>query len=114
MLPIRGQLIDRGDAMLEVDAYFGYPLHRLIPLRSADTDRFAASELQAVDQVVDALRGKSAEEVSTLSHRDKGWELVAMHEDIPFATAYLGQEAVLTESVRHHAEQLADQLGIRR
>lgn len=110
--PVRQRLIESGAAELDVDTYFGYPLHRLLPKRPADVAKFSKSEIQAVDQVVDALRGKTAEEVSHLSHQEKAWQLVETYEDIPFSAAFLAAHSVVTEDTRHHAELLADKLGI--
>jgi Protein of unknown function (DUF4065) len=110
--PIRDLLVERGDAELQVDNYFGYRLDRLMPSRSANMTKFTASEIQTVDQVVAALRGKTGQEVSDLSHRDKSWQLVEMYEDMPFSTAYLAANTVVTEASRRHAEELAEKLGL--
>jgi hypothetical protein len=47
-------------------------LHRLISLRDADGSVFEDGELRIVDQVVEALWGKTASEVSSMSHEEKG------------------------------------------
>ncbi len=110
--PIRDQLIANGDAELRIDTYFGYPLHRLVAKRRADPSRFEQSERDTVDQVIDALRGKTADEVSKMSHRDKAWDIVDLYDDIPFASAFLASESVVTKATRNHAEELAERLGI--
>lgn len=110
--PVRQRLIESGAAKFKIDTYFGYPLHRLLPNRSADLTRFSKSEIQAVDQVIDALRGKTADEVSRLSHQEKAWQLVETYEDIPFSAAFLAAHSVVTETSRRYAELLADRLGI--
>jgi hypothetical protein len=112
--PIRDQLIRDGAAKLQVDEYFGRELHRIVPLRQPDMSGFSDSERRSVDEVIEALRGKTADEVSELSHKDMAWQLVEDGEDIPFPTAYLVREPVVTDASRRHVRELADKLGISR
>jgi Protein of unknown function (DUF4065) len=114
LVPIRDKLIERGDASLRVDDYFGRPLHRLVPLRPPNMSIFSLDELRIVDQVVGALWGKTAHEVSEMSHDEMGWKMVEVGEDIPLPTAFLAKKVVLTESIRRHAEELAAKLSIGR
>lgn len=112
--PIREQLIRDGAAVLQVDEYFGRELHRLIPEREPDLSMFSDTEIRSVDEVIDALRGKTAEEVSDLSHKDMAWELMEDGEDIPYPTAFLVRHPVVTEASRRHVRELADRLGLHR
>lgn len=105
--PVRDRLIERGDAELVDDEYMGYALHRLKPLREADTSRLSAEEIRQVDQAVDALWGKTANEASELSHREMGWRMVELGETIPYEAALLAHEVEVTPAMRKHAEQLA-------
>ena len=111
LVPVRDRLIDDGAALLRMDNYFGKPLQRLIPLRHAEVSRFSAEELEIIDQVIGALWGKTANEVSRMSHDEQGWKIVEEGEDIPLATAYLAKKAVLTDNVRKHAQELAEKLA---
>ncbi|MGH9047765.1 MAG: Panacea domain-containing protein [Acidimicrobiales bacterium] len=110
--PIRDRLIEQGAAELQRDDYFGYRLDRLVPLRDVDMSKLAPSEVQIVDQVVEALRGKTAQEASELSHKDKAWQLVEMYDDRPLSTAYLAPRSVVTDASRRHATVLAEKLGL--
>jgi Protein of unknown function (DUF4065) len=112
LLPIRQQLIDDGFAGLRIDQHFGYPLHRLIPLRSPDLSSFVPTELSMADEVVRDLWGKTAAETSRESHKDMAWKLFEEGEDIPFATAYLARKVLPpTERVRRRGAELVAQLG---
>lgn len=74
---MRERLLRDNDARLDerIDA-LGYVHHRLIPQREPRTDVFTADELRLVDEVIETLREMSAAEVSELSHREAGWQLV--------------------------------------
>lgn len=110
--PIRDHLIADRAAELRVEEYFGRDLHRLVPLRKPDLSLFTDNELRTVDQVIEALRGKSADMVSERSHEDMAWQLVADGEDIPYAAAYLVSRPTVTPASRRHAQKLAKEFGL--
>jgi hypothetical protein len=114
LLPVRSGLIEAGAARLKKTDYLGYTQHRLVPLRSPDMSAFSDSELRAVGQAIDALRGKSAAAVSELSHRDMAWRMVEEGEDIPFSSAFVAPKSFVTDRSRKHAEQIADKAGLPR
>jgi len=78
-------------------------LDRLVPLRRPDLEAFSNDELKVVDQVIKWLWGKTAKEVSELSHEEMGWKVVEEGEDIPYSAALLARDAPLTEQIRRHA-----------
>ena len=114
LLPIRSWLIENRAANLEETDYLGYTQHRLKPLRKPDMSAFSESEMRAVNQVIEALRGKTAAVVSEMSHQDMAWRMVEEGEDIPFSTAFVARNSVVTEKSRKYAEELADKAGIPR
>ena len=107
LVPVRKQLLERGDAELVPDEYMGYQLDRLKPLRPADVTRFTPEELRHVEQAIEALWGKTATEASELSHREMGWRMVEDGETIPYEAALLAREVDVTDAMRKRAEQLA-------
>lgn len=116
LAPIRSRLLANGDARLEkrVDA-LGFVHHELIPLRDPRTELFTAEELSLVDEVIEALRAKSATEVSELSHRDAGWQLVGEGESIPYELAFVlaPAEAGPTPAIRAEGQRLMAEYGDR-
>lgn len=112
LIPVRERLIADGAAALRPVKYFGRTQHRLVPRRDPDMSKFSSSEIEIVDQVIAAFRGKSAAEVSRISHEEIGWQLVDDGEDIPFATAFLDSRDAVTETSRRHAEEIASRLGM--
>lgn len=110
LLPVRDRLLSEGAAELVRDRYLGYPLDRLVPRREPDLALFSADEMEQVDQAIEALRNKTAAEVSELSHHEMGWQMVSIGETIPYQAAFLASGFEVTESMRQHAQRLATQL----
>lgn len=107
--PVRQRLVRTSDARLEerVDA-LGYVHHELIPLREPRTDLFTAEELRLVDEIIETLRKRSATEVSELSHREAGWQLVDEGDTIPYELAFVlaPSEAQATSTIRAEGERI--------
>jgi len=111
LLPIRQQLIDEGAVARIEDEYFGKTVHRLVPLREADTGIFNLDELRIVDQVLKALWGLTATQVSERSHEEKGWQMVDVGETIPYSSAFLSPRFQPTEAKKEHAAELSRRLA---
>jgi uncharacterized phage-associated protein len=111
LLPIREQLIANGDAKIERETVFGRPQDRLVPLREIRSDVFSQTERDTIENVIDALWGKTAAQVSAMSHEELGWLMVADGEDIPLATAYLPPQAAMSEGAKRRARELAATLS---
>lgn len=107
--PVRRSLVDAGAAEVVEETYLGYQQHRLRALRPADLSLFSDSEIRSVEQVLAELRGRSARDVSDLSHTELGWQMVDDGETIPYEAAYL-RPPVVTRAVRQHAAALAARL----
>lgn len=110
LVPVRQRLIAGGAARLEITQYLGMPQHRLIPLRAPKADSLSQQERDTVDDVIGALWGKSATQVSELSHRELGWIMVGEYEDTPLSTAYLPSRAVMSDAAKERARDLAASL----
>jgi hypothetical protein len=93
VLPVRARLLECGDAELRQDEYFGYPIHRPVPLREPDVSVFSDIERRTIARIISAFWGKTARELSELSHQEPGWKLVADGADIPYPTAFLAKQA---------------------
>ena len=106
LLPVRQRLIQRGEAELRTETYLGRSQKRLVALRDPDETRFTTDELKVVNEALAELRGRSASDVSHLSHEEAGYRMVAEGETIPYEAAYL-RPAVRTAAVRQNAARLA-------
>lgn len=112
LVPVRRRLIEEGRARLDEEAaYLGYTQHRLVVDAPPDLEAtFSASERQSIDQAISALWGRSAGDVSRLSHDELGWQMVDEGDVIPYESAYLRPPRT-TGAIREHAKRLAAALG---
>lgn len=111
LVPVRQELLERGEADLVEDDFMGYRLSRLRPLREPDMSRFSDDEVRLVEQAIQALWGRTAAEASDLSHQEMGWRMVDEGETIPFTAALLAPEVRITDAMRRRAASLAEQLS---
>lgn len=116
LLAVRTQLMSDGAARMEqrTDA-FGRVHHELLANRPPKDGLFSEEELRLVDDVIDELRGLTAAEVSGLSHREAGWQLVDDGEVIPYELAFVlaPGEARATPAIRAEGERLRAEYGDR-
>ncbi len=114
--PVRDRLVRNGEARRErrPDG-LGYVHDDLIPERQPRTELFAAEELRVVDEVIETLREMSATQVSELSHREAGWQLVDEGETIPYELAFVlaPDQADPTPVIRSEGERLLSEYADR-
>ena len=93
-------LEDTNQATIVVQPYFNGIQKRIVPAegRKPNLSIFNKGELILVDEVIDSLRGKSATEVSDLSHREPGWIVCSINEVIPYETAWIGMALMDAET----------------
>jgi hypothetical protein len=84
---------------------------RVVPLRQVNREVLTADEWASVDAAIAENYDLSAEEASDLSHEFIGWQIAAMYERIPYATAFLGIPE-MTEAEEKYALELARRLGV--
>ena len=91
-LPQKKILEDTSRAAFVSQPYFEGVQIRIVPAEGAKPDLsiFQQGELPLVDEVIHSLWGKSATDVSALSHREPGWIVCNMREVIPYETAWIG------------------------
>lgn len=107
MPPVVRQLESEGAAKEIEEDYFGYAQKKLVALREPDLSGFSPVEVESVMDMVRQFWGKSAKEVSDISHEDPGWRAVDFGETIPLELAFVTQPEV-TEAIRDRARQLAN------
>jgi hypothetical protein len=110
--PVRDALVEAGAARVAREEFLGYELHRLVPLRSADTTVFAPAELETIEQVLVDLDGLNARQVSDLSHEEAGWRLVDEGDVIPYEAALVGVRQVSTPTSRRLEREVAERYGL--
>jgi hypothetical protein len=91
LVPVRKQLEAKKEAAVQRVDFLGMEQQRLVALRDPDLSLFSGEEIALVDQVIEYLRGKSAKEVSALSH-NRAWRVAKMGESIPYEAAFISDE----------------------
>jgi len=112
LLPVRERLVAAGDAELHDGWYIGYRQVRLMARREPNLGLIPAEEKELVDQVIDALKGKNAAELSAESHEETGWWMVDFGDTIPIESAYLAKSSPITPTIANHARDLAARHGL--
>ena len=91
----------RGELRLEQVESDPSMLKRPVALRPPKLEHFTPEELRLVDEVIEANRGKTATDVSDLSHEFVGWQVARLGEVIPYGTAFLASPSLTEEEVAH-------------
>lgn len=91
--------------------YFGFHLKKLLPLREPDLSLFTGEEIDIVNTVIDSLWDLNATEVSDLSHRFVGWQVVDPGETIPYETVFVGPPRPLTDQETVWAHEVMREYG---
>ena len=91
LLPVRTQLIERGDAKIAHEPTTAGVQQRLIALREPKKSVFSDEELSIIEEVIKELWGRTGSEVSRDSHEEPGWIVTTEREAIPYYMALLSR-----------------------
>jgi hypothetical protein len=87
LVSIREQMIKAGELALQpVKLVSGSIQKRPVNLREPKLDLFAPAQIALVDSIIEELWAHTADEVSDLTHRMVGWQVVDPGENIPYET----------------------------
>ncbi len=109
LVPVQRSLTSTGAALIRRSEAGPYAQKRLTPLRDADLSRFTGTEIAIVDEIISCLTGRTATEVSDISHLMVGWKIAAEGETIPYDSVFL-YDGPLTDSDYRFAKQIAERL----
>jgi Protein of unknown function (DUF4065) len=112
LLPVLKELEREGEAAIARRSHLGFTQKRLVPLRDPDVSLFSAPELKLVNEVIEALWGRSATEVSELSHLARGWQIVEANEEIPYWTVFIDQDQTLSPDDVLWGQSIAAEHGL--
>lgn len=94
-----GELQEEGAIEFEDRPYFNYVQKRIMPKRKPKKDNFTRGEVAIVDEVIEYLWNFNATEVTDLSHKEWGWRLTEVGEEIPYRTTWLSAEPLTMEQI---------------
>ena len=85
-----------------------YTQQQVIPLRSPDLDGFSGWEIALVDEIIDLCRGKSATEMSAMTH-DRVWEIAGTDKaPIPYQAVYISSKPLTRYDLVRTRELVAE------
>jgi hypothetical protein len=99
LLPVQEELIRDQAATIVPKARYNFTQKRLTALRQPNLEFFSAEEISLVEQVIQALDGANASDVSRFTHEWPCWQLTEIGEDIPYFTVYLFPPALPAAAV---------------
>jgi len=97
LLPVREEMERAGDVAVQKATFFNKQQHRCVPLRDPDLQEFKGRDIALIDELIDELWGKTASEVSQLSHQ-RAWRIAKDRESIPYQAIFLSDDDSLSES----------------
>jgi hypothetical protein len=92
-------LVRDGSLVLEPGEAFIYVQHRILAKRDPQPGVLSEMTIAILNEVVEALRGKTAREVIELSRQQMGYKLVKDLATIPYETAWFSNEPLTQEEV---------------
>lgn len=93
LIPVRDELEEEGALSVEPRQVGTMESRVTIAKRGPDTSLFSPEELELVDELISQVKTRTAISISALSHQQSpGWNLVDIHEDIPYSTALISTE----------------------
>lgn len=107
MLPVRGELVDSGEAEFE-DRGPEDLADVVVPRRAPNLDLFSEDELRIANEVFEELRQFNAREVSDYAHlKSAGWNVMEDNEDIPYEFAFVSTEPAPPAAIERGRELAA-------
>ncbi len=102
------ELVSEGKLAVTEEEYFGLYKKSYIPKITYKSERLSKDEIKLVKDVADFVRGKSAKEISEISH-NAAWEAAELGEVLPYFTALRLIPTEVTDSDRNWAIESARQ-----
>ena len=104
LVPVREAMKRDGDLAVQKTAFFEREQHRCVPLRDPDLGEFKGRDIALIDELIQRLWGKTAKEVSELSHR-RAWRIAKDRESIHYQAIFLADDDDLSEA---EADRIAE------
>ena len=109
LVPVRNEMIGRQEIVIREKRFGNIAQHRIIALREPDLRGFKGRDIALVDEVIQALAARTADEVSDLSH-GIAWRIADERGLIPYEAILLAEPVVRPQDIEE-ARQLADKYG---
>lgn len=105
--PLRDSMEEARELAIEVRRFHNADQHRTVALRDSDLELFSTKEISLIDEIIRGLWGRTAGEVSMLSHT-VAWEIVDDGESIPYEAAFLSPQGLTRQDSNRAKEIIAE------
>ena len=105
--PIRDEMQEDKDLVVQKRLRFAYSQHRVIPLREPNLSMFTAEEIALVESIIDVCHGETGKDLSEFTHGLRGWQIADYKEVIPYSTIFLSEEPLTKADVDRARELVA-------
>ncbi len=105
MVPVRREMVLNHDIVVRPAKYHGKTQHRVMALREPDLSIFSGTDIAVVDHVIEYLWGKTASEISAISH-GPWWKACYDQDSIPYEYSHLS-DAPITLADAERTRELA-------
>jgi Protein of unknown function (DUF4065) len=108
-LPVKEKMLDAKEIKERQQKIGGGTQNRIIALRDPNLSLFSAAEISQVDEIIGFCEGKSATDLSEMSHLC-GWRMANFREGIPYEAIFLSEEGI-TDADKVRAKELIAEHG---
>lgn len=107
-LEMRDEMKERGEIAIVKEGYT-FPRDRVVPLETANLEKFTGTEIALIDGIIQMFYGLTASYVSEFSH-DRAWEAAGDYKPIPYEAALLSDEPYTEDDIAR-GHELSDKYG---
>lgn len=106
-LDVKNEMEKRGEVVVVKEGYSPYLRNRVLPVETANLDKFSGRDIALIDGVIQMFEGRSAGFVSEFSH-DRAWKAADWYEAIPYEAAFVSDEPLTERDVIIAREMIAE------
>lgn len=104
---LRDEMEADGAIALKKKEHYGHSQHRVVSLIDPNFGRLNARDIALVDEIIAMLWGRSATEVSKMSH-DRAWRNASEGKPIPYEAAFVSDEPLTERDIAVADEMIAE------
>jgi hypothetical protein len=101
LLSVIGAMLKRGEIQIRTKNFYGKPQRRPVPIDPPQIDTFTPEQVSLVDQIIRDNWGKTAREMSDMSHQFIGYRITKIGDTIPYGAALIVKPEVTPALIEH-------------
>ena len=92
------EMFVEGDIIVKSQQVIDHDRYKIVAIKDPDLSDYSVEDISTIDEFVRLFWGKTAKEVSEMSH-GKAWHIVDYYESIPYEAAYVSDEPITEEDI---------------